>query len=91
MKNKGFVLQICSGFPWFCLIFLCFPRFPCYLGSPRTQESALCEASYVRSNFNSRGVNSRELFWFFGHSSLSHHAILTKIGAKSSYRPPGAF
>ena len=21
----------------------------------------------LRSNFNSRGVNSRELFWFFGH------------------------
>ena len=37
-----------------------------------------------------RGVNSRELFWFLGHSSLSHHAILTKIGAKSSYRPPPA-
>ena len=45
----------------------------------------------LRSNFNSRGVNSRELFWFFGHSSLSHHAILTKIGGNESYRPPGAF
>ena len=35
---------------------------------------------FLRSNFNSRGVNSRELLGFFGHSSLSHHAILTKIG-----------
>ena len=43
----------------------------------------------VRSNFNSRGVNSRELFWFFGHSSLSHHAFLTKIGGHFSYKPPG--
>ena len=43
----------------------------------------------LRSNFNSRGVNSRELFWFFGHSSLSHHAFLTKIGGNFSYKPPG--
>ena len=34
----------------------------------------------IRSNFNSRGVNSRELFRFFGHNSLSYHAIWTKIG-----------
>ena len=45
----------------------------------------------LRSNFNSRGVNSRELFWFFGQSSLSHHAILTKIGAFLSYKRPRAF
>ena len=45
----------------------------------------------LRSNFNSRGVNRRELFWFFGHSWLSHHAILTKIGANFSYKRPGAF
>ena len=43
----------------------------------------------LRSNFNSRGVDSRELFWFFGHSSLSHHALLTKIGGNASYKPPG--
>ena len=35
---------------------------------------------FIRSNFNSRGVNSRELFRFFGHNSLSYHAIWTKIG-----------
>ena len=23
----------------------------------------------IRSNFNSRGVNSREFVWFFGHNS----------------------
>ena len=34
----------------------------------------------LRSNFNSRGVNSRELFWFWGHSSESPGAFLTKIG-----------
>ena len=34
----------------------------------------------IRSNFNSRGVNSRELFGFFGHNSLPYHAIWTKIG-----------
>ena len=37
-------------------------------------------AETIISNFNSRGVNSRELFWFFGHNSLSYHAIWTKIG-----------
>ena len=45
--------------------------------------------SLLRSNFNSRDVNSRELFWFFGHSSLSHHAFLMKIGGNASYKPPG--
>ena len=44
---------------------------------------------FLRSNFNSRGVNSRELFWFFGHSSLSQHAFLMKIGGNASYKPPG--
>ena len=44
---------------------------------------------YIRSNVNSRGVNSRELFLFFGHSSLSHHAFLMKIGGNASYKPPG--
>ena len=34
----------------------------------------------LRSNLNTRGVNSREHFCFFGHSSLSHHAFLGKIG-----------
>ena len=38
------------------------------------------QATVLRSNFNSRGVNSRELFWFFGHNSLPYHAIWTKIG-----------
>ena len=33
----------------------------------------------VRSNFNSRGVNRRELFGFGGHSSESSGAFLTKI------------
>ena len=28
-------------------------------------------------------------FSFFGHSSLSHRQIVTKIGGKTSYRPPG--
>ena len=35
---------------------------------------------YIRSNFNSRGVNSRELWRVFGHSSESSGAFLTKIG-----------
>ena len=43
----------------------------------RTKES---EEKTIRSNFNSRGVNSRELFWFGGHSSESSGAFLTKIG-----------
>ena len=34
----------------------------------------------IRSNFNSRGVTSREIFWSFGHNSLQYHAIWTKIG-----------
>ena len=47
------------------------------------------EVVLLRTNFNSRGVNSRELFCFFGHSSLSHHAFLMKIGGNASYKPPG--
>ena len=50
---------------------------------------APCYFLDLRSNFNSRGVNSRELFCFFGHSSLSHHAFLMKIGGNASYKPPG--
>ena len=42
----------------------------------------------LRSNFNSRGVNSRELFWFFGHNSLPYHAIWTKIGGMKAVSVP---
>ena len=45
----------------------------------------------IRSHGNSRGVNSREVRGFFGHSSESTGWILTKIGANCSYKPPGAF
>ena len=34
----------------------------------------------ICSNYNTRGVNRREHFCFFGHSSLSHHAFLVRIG-----------
>ena len=34
----------------------------------------------LRSNFNSRELNSRELFRFFGHNSGPSGAFLTKIG-----------
>ena len=56
-------------------------------------EKTLAIALYcpIRSNFNSRGVNSRELRRVFGHSSESSGWILTKIGGNCSYRPPGAF
>ena len=36
--------------------------------------------STLKLYYNTRGVNSRELFRFFGHNSLSYHAIWTKIG-----------
>ena len=44
----------------------------------------------IRSNFNSRGVNSRD-FLFFGHNSAPWGRIWTKFGGNSSYRPPGPF
>ena len=34
----------------------------------------------LRSNLNTRGVHSREDFWFFGRSSLSHYVFLAQIG-----------
>ena len=39
----------------------------------------------LRSNFNSRGVNSRELRRVFGHSSESSGAFLTKIGENDKH------
>ena len=49
-------------------------------GGDRAKRSSIKDLQTLRSNFNTRGVNSREKFWFFGHSSLSHHAFLMKIG-----------
>ena len=54
--------------------------------------SGICSYIFcIRSHGNSRGVNSREVRGFFGHSSESTGWILTKIGGNCSYRPPGAF
>ena len=61
------------------------------LEHPRISFDFLRKSNEFHSKFHSRGVNRRDTFWFVGHSSLSHHAILTKIGAKFSYKRPGAF
>ena len=39
IKTKGSYFRfslVFLGFAWFCLFVLGFPRFPCYLGGPRT-------------------------------------------------------
>ena len=46
---------------------------------------------FLRSNFNSRGVNSREHVRFFGHNSAPRRLIGTRIGGNESYRPPVPF
>ena len=38
-------------------------------GSFRCAESDF-DVKNIRSNFNTREFNTRELFWFFGHNSL---------------------
>ena len=42
----------------------------------------------IHSNFNSRGVTSRELVGFVGHNSSPYHAILTKIGGMKAISVP---
>ena len=42
----------------------------------------------LRSNFNSRGVNGRELVLFFGHNSLPYRASWTKIGGMKAISVP---
>ena len=55
----------------------------CYFLGPKL--NCLC------SNFNSRGVNSREHFWVFGHNSAPWRLIGTRLGGNESYKLPGAF
>ena len=45
---------------------------------------------YAQTLLNSRGVNSRELFWFFGHNSAPRQFWGVPLGGNSSYKPPGA-
>ena len=54
-------------------------------------ECDVNKSGILRSNFNTRELNSRELFWFFGHRKKSLGAFFWKIGGNSSYRPPGPF
>ena len=45
----------------------------------------------LRSNFNTRDFNTRDIFQFFDHSSEPQIRIWTKIAGNASYKPPGAF
>ena len=41
IKTYGLLFSIFLGFPRFCLFSLGFPRFPCYLGSPRREVQSV--------------------------------------------------
>ena len=55
----------------------------------RSQIPSYYYQTLLRSNFNSRAVNSRAIFGFFGHNSKPRGPFGVLLGGNSSHRPPG--